>query len=141
MTHPRAPKRDGPEPPKLPDVDDYLTPEQERQLRTSSAWVAWAWQREHGCDDFDCVRCRVGRALAVLSKGMMDCNAAADVLCGLIPDLVQEGQTLEPVPDVARYQEVCQLLIKSLDNVEQCGVNTASAMGTPAAPGTGIRFN
>lgn len=145
MTHPK-PER--PEPPiegeahvKLPDVDDYLTPEQETQLRTSTSRVAWQWQRAHGCADFDCLRCRVGRALAVLSKGLMDANAATDILCGLIPDLVQTGFTLEPQPDVKRYEEVCHLLIKALDNVEQCGVNLASAMGTPASPDTGMRFN
>ena len=138
MTHPRTPE-DVPKP-KLPDVDDYLTPEQETQLRTSTAWVAWAWQREHGCDDFDCLRCRVGRALAVMSKGLMDANAAADILCGLIPDLVGEGKELVPPPDVAKYEEVCHLLIKTLDNLEQCGVNMARAMGTPAPTGTGLSF-
>jgi len=138
MTHPRHTPEEGP--PKLPDVDDYLTPEQEMQLRTSTARVAWEWQRQHGCADFDCLRCRVGRALAVLSKGLMDANAATDVLCGLIPDLIEQGKELEPPPDVAKYEQVCHLLIKTLDNLEQCGVETAHAMGTPADPGTHIAF-
>lgn len=129
MVHPR-PEHNEPIP-KLPDVDDYLTPEQETQLRTPTARVAWEWQREHGCANFDCVRCRVGRALAVLMKGLMDSNAAADVLCGLIPDLVEYHDEVVPQPDVTKYEEVCHLLIKSLDNLEQCGVNMARAMGTP----------
>lgn len=139
MTHSRTPPPEG-DKPKLPDVDDYLTPEQETQLRTSTAWVAWAWQREHGCADFDCLRCRVGRALAVLSKALMDANAATDILCGLIPDLVQRGGELDPAPNVGKYEEVCHLLIKTLDNLEQCGVETAHAMGTPAPTGTGLSF-
>lgn len=144
MTHPKPERREpleGEAHVKLPDVDDYLSPDQENQLRTSTTRVAWVWQRDHGCPNFDCLRCRVGRALAVLSKGLMDANAAVDILCALIPDLVQEQENLEPVPDVQRYEEICHLLIKALDNVEQCGVNMASAMGTPAAPGTGMRFN
>ena len=129
MVHPRHSPEEGP--PKLPDVDDYLSPDQETQLRTSTARVAWEWQREHGCADFDCIRCRVGRALAVLMKGLMDSNAAADILCGLIPDLVEYRDEVMPQPNVTEYEQVCHLLIKSLDNLEQCGVNMARAMGMP----------
>lgn len=117
----------------LPDVDEYLNPEQETQLRTSTSWVAWHWQREHGCDDFDCLRCRVGRALAVLSKAVMDANASADILCGLIPDLVEHHDEVEPQPNTEEYQETCRSLIKTLDVLEQVGVNVAIAMRTPTA--------
>jgi len=128
MTMPNPPNRGDR---ALPDVDEYLNPEQEDQLRTSASWVAWHWQRQHGCENFDCLRCRVGRALAVLSKAVMDANASADILCGLIPDLVEHVDEVEPAPSLEEYQASCQTLIKTLDVLEQAGVNVAIAMRTP----------
>lgn len=124
------------EPHVLANLDDYLAPSQERQLRTSSAATAWYWQHRHGCPDTQCLRCRVGRALAVLSKAVLDANAAADVLCGLIPDLVDEGDRLDPAPDTPAYEEGTQLLLKTLDAVERTGIALARAMGP--AEGSGL---
>jgi hypothetical protein len=121
-----------------PDLDDYLSEAQEQQLRTAAASAAWRWQDEHGCDDACCLRCRVGRALAVLRKATDDASAAADVLCGLIPDL-REGRDRgapDPEPDRERYVEASQLLLLAIAALESSGVATAAAMGAPeATPG------
>jgi hypothetical protein len=124
------------DPKHTPDVDDYLTPEQETQLRIPAARIAWHWQEEHGCADPSCVRCRVGRALAVLSSAVVDGQAAADILCGLIPDLLEEAPAIDPHPDIDRFNEVCGLLIRALDTLEQTGGLIALAMRTPTTDPT-----
>jgi hypothetical protein len=119
-----------------PDVDEYLTAEQEAQLRTTPAYVAWHWQTDHGCEDPDCIRCRVGRALAVLSKTVIDGESACDVLCALIVDMTDEAKAgASPAtggPDIIAYNEACVQLIKALKAVGRSGLKIAKTMGGPA---------
>jgi hypothetical protein len=127
------PNRGGPdELGHTPDLDDYLTVQQEMQLRTSPAFVAWHWQNDHGCEDPDCTHCRVGRALAVLSKTVIDGEAACDVLCALMTDMAAEAKDAPPGgPDVVAYNEACVQLIKSLKAVSRSGLKVARSMGGP----------
>jgi hypothetical protein len=126
-----------------PDIDEYLTPSQEQQLRTSPAFVAWAWQADHGCEDPDCTRCRVGRVLAVLSKSVIDGEAACDVLCALMNDLAtQANDHPDPKgPDVVALNEACVQLIKALKAVSRSGLKIAKSMGGPdPEPDIGLSF-
>jgi len=134
-----------PEPPPEPDdLDEYLSPGQERQLRTSPAEVALYWQVHHGCADPGCLRCRVGRALAVLCKASVDAQAAADVLCALEADLLTtDDADLSERMDTVAYHSYLQILLKVLQSLNNAGMGVARSMGkdAEAPPGTGIVFD
>jgi hypothetical protein len=135
MTHPRKPRPKRRE----PVIDPVLDEKAEALLHMPPALMSQIWQDAAGCADPDCATCRLGRALAWVSKASVDIDIAMTVAEAVL-DTLPEGEKDEAQREKLNL-DLAKVAIRQLteatENVTYWGVTLGVALAArPVLPGT-----